>query len=162
MSKKTVIPRHGAAGVAVGLLVRLIVSLAYLTGLALLMPLVLLLLFSPLQTASQEGTVFFFILSFALILVGIVFLDWWSDSEAKTLQQLGTITLVPGIIALSFSFLDKETLVQFITGSLPNIAFLKEYIIYYLQQEVPQFGVLALIYLIIGGVLIGWSVRLKH
>jgi len=153
------VPRKGLFGVLLDVIIKAAVHLAYIAGLTILIPLFLLLISPPPDVAAIEFLGVYFLVALALIVASVLALLWWKASLAKTLKTLGSMTLIPGILALVFAINGREIVLAWFETRILNFALVKPYFIQYLEQAVPKIWWLTVLYLLLGMFLILWGVR---
>jgi len=128
---------------------KLVAQFLYFTGLTLLIPLVPLLL-SPHELANAK---YAFGLAVGLIFVGFVVVYLFSHSKSTALRVLGMTTLVPGLLAVFFSYSGARRQAVFLSWFGEVTPLLERW----LETHMPTTWLLAGIYIILGVSLIWWS-----
>jgi hypothetical protein len=132
------------------LVVRVLVHLSYITGLTLLIPfLFLLLLPADGVVLSQSVPPLLLIMSLLLIFVSFVIMVWHKRRVDSALRSLGLITLVPGGIAVFFSFFGRDAIFLL----LERYVFaegLEALIMLYVDQTIPKVKILIWVYVFVG------------
>ncbi len=132
--------------------VSFIAHLIYIAGLTLLIPL-LPLVISPLDLFGARNTLF---IAFLFILVSFAMVYYFSKSKKIALRSLGAATLLPGMLAVIFSFLGPRRMA--LLYSSVEIPLLEQW----LQEYVPKAWLLAGIYIIVGVGLIYLAEKVRH
>jgi hypothetical protein len=122
--------------------VKVFAQVFYFAGLTALIPLVPLL-FSPDQLVGAKYA-FGFALGF--IFVSFVLVYWFSESKRIAFASLGYMTLVPGLLAVVFSFMGPRRMAEFLRRFGEASPYLENWI----ESYVPNAWLLAGIYIIVG------------
>jgi len=130
-----------------------IAKLVYFAGLALLIPLIPLV-FSPFDLIGAKNTLG---ISIILIAVSFAIIYIFTKSKKVALRALGFMTLVPGFLAVIFSFLGPMRKAELL-GHFSKAPFVKEWV----QEYVPNAWILAGLYIILGCALWYWSENIRH
>jgi hypothetical protein len=133
--------------------VRSIARIFYIAGLTALIPLVPLLL-SPHELF---GAKYAFGIALGLIFLGFLIVYWFTDSKKVALSALGWMTLVPGMLAVIFSFMGTRRMANFLAGFGKASPLLEGWV----ETYVPKAWLLAGVYIIIGVGLIYWSEKVR-
>ncbi len=126
----------------------------YFAGLTALIPLVPLLL-SPDRLARVKVV---FGVALALILAGFLFVYWFSGSKRIAFKALGFTTLVPGLLAVLFSYLGPRRMAKLLRSFGEASPFLESWI----ETYVPKAWLLAGIYIILGVWFVWISYKVKN
>jgi len=133
---------------------RVFISVVYITGLTLLIPLVFLYIFPD----QVEGLVLapspvILWLSLAMVAAGFIVTLWHTKSLGGSLKSLGRITFVPGLIGLVFSFFGRDTMLLYLAGTLPKFQQAQPLLETYLDNAVPRVRFLTFSLFILGALL---------
>jgi len=144
---------------ASGLVVRTIVSIVYELALASLIPLTIVL-FTPgfavnLEFMQNVSAVI------GLILVCFIILVWNKGKVYKAWTTLGLMTLLPGILALSFIYISPKTLFRLASQHFANFTKIEPVLESYIQHSLPKVAILMYAYVLIGCILIWLGLHLK-
>lgn len=159
MRKKERIPRKGAEGVLVGLIVRALAGLFYVAGLTVVIPLALFLISPPPDIVAMAYLTAYFTAAVVVVLVSVIIIFWWKKSFGKTLKTLGVMTLIPGIIALLFTMYGKEVVLNWFSSRVPNFIHVEPILMRYVDIAVPKLGWLTFVYIVLGVGLFVWGMR---
>jgi len=133
--------------------VKLIAHFFYFAGLTALIPLVPLLL-SPQQLVEAK---YAFGIALVMIFFGFLLVFWVSHSKKTALRALGMMTLIPGLLAVFFSYTPpgkKAALLRMFGEATP-------YLERWIETYVPTAWLLAGMYTIVGVALVWFSYRVK-
>ncbi len=130
-----------------------VAKIFYFAGLTALIPLIPLLL-SPSQLVEAK---YAFGFAIGLIFVGFLLVYWFSHSNKLALRSLGLMTLIPGLLAVLFSYMGPRRQANLLRSFGEASPFLEEWI----RTYVPKAWLLAGIYIIIGVILIWLSERVR-
>lgn len=134
-------------------LITTVAKIVYFMGLALLIPL-LPLVFSPFDLINARNTL---IVASVLIVVSFFIIYVFTKSKKVALRALGFMTLVPGFLAVFFSFMGPMRKAELL-GHFSKAPFVKEWV----QEYVPNAWILAGLYIILGCALWYWSENVRH
>ncbi len=134
--------------------VKVIARIFYFAGLTALIPLVPLLL-SPHQLIEAK---FAFGFALGMIFMGFLFVFWFSESKKVAFRALGFMTLIPGLLAVIFSFSGPRRMANFLRILGEASPFLEKWV----ESYVPNAWLLAGIYIIIGVGFIWLSEKVRH
>jgi|GEM_PF-2635129 len=128
-------------------------KLVYFAGLAILIPLIPLV-FSPFDLINARRSL---MIAFVLIIVSFSIVYIFTKSKKVALRALGFMTLLPGFLAVIFSFLGPMRKAELL-GYFSKAPFVKEWV----KEYVPNAWLLAGIYIILGCALWYWSEKVRH
>lgn len=126
----------------------------YIAGLTALIPLMPMLL-SPEQLIAAKYA-FGFALGF--ISVSFVFVYWFSESKKVAFSSLGYMTLIPGLLAVIFSFMGPRRMANF----LRMFGEVSPYLEKWVESYVPKAWLLAGVYIIVGVFFIWVSEKVRR
>jgi len=132
---------------------RLIAQFSYFAGLTALIPLIPLLL-SPQQLVEAK---YAFGFAMGMIFLGFFLVFWFARSAKVAFNVLGLTTLVPGLLAVLFSYMGPRRMVNLLRSFGEASPFLEKWI----ETYVPKAWLLAGIYIILGVFLVWISEKLK-
>jgi hypothetical protein len=134
--------RRGFAGSVFALILRYVAQLAYIAGLAALIPLVIFpTTKAPTYFSAAAGLIIFAVL--------VIFIQ--KGSLALTIRSLGRITTIPGILAVLFLMFGRESSVNFALSLAPSLT--EPIVKAYIENSIPSVWLLALGFLIVGVIL---------
>jgi len=135
-------------------IVQFIARIVYVAALALVIPLIPLV-FSPLELVNARK-----ILGIALFLVFVSFLIVFAftNSKRKSLEALAYMTLIPGVLAIIFTLAGERRLLEFFATFGNASPVIQEY----LASYVPTGWVIAGIYIILGGIFLFVSKKVRN
>lgn len=131
-------------------IVKFVASFLYMAGLTSLIPLLPLFL-SPDKLIAAKSA---FLLALGLIVVSFLFVYWFSGSRKIALRSIGFMTLVPGMIAVFFSYAPRH-----MTRIMGLFGAASPYVERFFLYKVPNVWLLAGIYIVLGVGLIWLSLR---
>jgi len=134
-------------------LVSWIAGAIYFAGLTALIPIVPLVI-SPIQFVNAQRA---FAVALAFIVFGFALVYIVSRSKKIALRTLGMVTLVPGLIAVFFSYSGERRMTELMRWFSEAPLFEK-----YIETHVPKAWLLAGIYIILGVLLIWLSEKSKR
>lgn len=129
-----------------------IAQIVYFTGLTLLLP-ILPFVLSPAEFVRARWT---FALAIFWIFLSFLIIYFFTSSKKQALRNLGFMTIIPGFIAVIFSFLGKQR-----TAELLSQASRISLVTSWIEAYVPSAWMLAGVYIILGCVLWYLSEKLK-
>ncbi len=134
--------------------IRIVATFVYAFSLSIITPLALVALFPEYLWPPV-----IYAKSVIFLAVGLVFLSAFvlfihTKSIGSTLFQLGIVTFVPGFLALIFSFFSREIVFGFIEKYIVQFAVIEPYIQSYFSLVLPRVLLMAIVYLVLGGILI--------
>ena len=122
--------------------VKIIAQVLYFAGLSALIPLVPLLL-SPQEVVAAK---YAFGIALGFIFGGFVLMYWFSESKKVAFRALGLMTLIPGLLAVVFSFMGPRRMTNFL-GTFGEVTpFFEQWV----ETYVPKAWLLAGVYIIVG------------
>ncbi len=124
----------------------------YVSGLTALIPLIPLIL-SP---ADLENGRYAFAIAVTFIFAGF-FLLYWFMKKKKAFQALGFMTLIPGMIAVVFSFMGPRRMTRFLEKFGAASPLLEKWV----ETYVPKAWLLAGIYIIVGVIFVYISEQVR-
>jgi hypothetical protein len=130
-----------------------IAKIVYFSGLALLIPLIPLV-FSPFDLIGAKNSL---AIASVLIVVSFFIVYIFTKSKKVALRALGFMTLLPGFLAVVFSFMGPMRKAQLL-GYFSKAPFVKEWV----QEYVPSAWLLAGVYIVLGCALWYWSEKVRH
>ena len=134
---------------------RLFVSLAYTTGLTLLIPYVVMRLQPPdlkLVPVGLPPAVLW--VAIGLMVAALVVRLRATGSLSGTLRALGFLTFLPGFMGILFTLFGRETLMNRFAETVPRFQDVRPAIELYLDRAVPQVVYLTVGFFVAGAVLI--------
>ncbi len=134
--------------------VAMIARVFYIAGLTALIPLTPMLL-SPEQLIAAKYA-FGFALGF--IFLGFLFVYWFSESKKSAFSALGYMTLIPGLLAVIFSFMGPRRMANFLRLLGEASPFLEKWV----ESYVPKAWLLAGVYIIVGVFFIWVSEKVRR
>jgi hypothetical protein len=123
-------------------IISLIARLFYFAGLTVLIPLMPLVL-SPHELPAYRQA---FAVAIGSIIVGFALVFYFSKSRKTAWRVLGLFTLIPGLLAVIFSYLGSRRMAEFL-GSFGNVS---PYLEFWIETYVPKAWLLAGLYIIVG------------
>jgi hypothetical protein len=146
--------RKRVAGLIIFEIIKIIAQVFYFAGLTALIPLVPLLL-SPQQLI---GARYAFGVAFGFIFVGFLVVYWFSASKKIAFRSLGLMTLIPGLLAVLFSYIGPRRMAIVLRWFGEASPLLETWI----ESYVPKAWLLAGIYIILGTALVWLSEKVKY
>ncbi len=133
--------------------VSMIARAIYITGLTALIPLM------PMVLSPQQAIVakYAFGAALGLILAGFLLVFWFTESKRVALKALGFMTLIPGLLAVIFSFMGPRRM----AGFLSSFGEASPYLEKWAESYVPNAWLLAGIYIIVGVLFIWISEKVR-
>ena len=132
----------------------------YITGLAILIPMIFAFAFQePGPWYSKPMTYFF--ASIFLILYAFFGMLKRKKKLSDTLKSLGKMSLIPGIIALIFFVFGGPLVYNFLRMIIPKFDAIEPFVTIFIESSIPKMGVLVLGYIFIGGILYYLGDRIK-
>jgi len=130
---------------------------AYLSGLALIIPLSIIIVFSKFVVAGSVLK----LLTTAVLLIcaGAAMMYFATRSESRTLRSLGITTLIPALLSVLLMFVNQQLVFATISFYVRDFQKVEPFIQRYLEQRVPHSLFLTVGYLIVGIILIYLSKR---
>ncbi len=135
-------------------IVKWVAELFYLAGLTALIPLLPLVL-SPLKFIQAKQA---FVIALALIIVSFILVYAASQSKKVALRALGLFTLIPGLLAVFFSYAGQRRMAEMMGWFGQESPLFENYI----ETHVPKAWLLAGLYIIVGVALIWISEKVNH
>ena len=129
----------------------------YLTGIALIIPLSILILFSAFLVSGS--IVQLFVLSIVFTSIGAYIVYRVTKSKKKTMRALGSTTLIPAVISVLLVFVNERLVLGTILMYVENFDVVEPFIVRYLERTVPHSVFLTVGYIAFGGVLLYLSKR---
>jgi len=138
--------------VVIAWIVGWIAAVIYITGLAFLVPLIILLLFPPEIFILPPNVVALTLISTGLVIISAVILMLQKKSMGDALVALSVMTFIVGIIAVGFAWFGQDKIVSFLDflGTLKPVA--EGYVIYW-AFFVPRVWISIAGYFILGIIL---------
>ena len=135
-------------------MVKFLAGLFYISGLTSLIPIVPLA-FSPSSFAVLQ---YAFTIALFFIFLSFIFIYFFTSSKKKAFRELGFITLIPGLLAVFFSYAGPRRIALFI-GLFQKLS---PYVQEVLNGYVPKTWLLSGIYIIVGVSFIWLSEKVSH
>lgn len=138
----------------------LIYRILYITGLAILIPMVFAFAFpEPGPWYSRPLTYFFA----SVFLIGFSFLGMFKrkGTFSKTFKSLAKMSLIPGGMALVLFIFGRGILYSILQIAVPKFEMFEPFVTTYLESSVPKMGVLLIGYLVVGIALYIAGIKLK-
>ena len=134
---------------------RLFVSLAYTTGLTLLIPYVVLRLQpADLKLVPVGMSPVLLWVAIGLMVAALIVRLRATGSLSGTLRALGFLTFLPGFLGILFTLFGRERLLSRFAETVPRFQDLRPAIELYLDRAVPQVVYLTVGFFVAGAVLI--------
>lgn len=130
--------------------VKFVASFLYIAGLTSLIPLLPLFL-SPDKLIAAKSA---FLFALGMIVISFLFIYWFAGSRKIALRSIGLMTLVPGMLAVFFSYAPHH-----MTRLMGLFGAATPYVKTFFMSRVPNAWLLAGIYIILGVGLIWLSFR---
>lgn len=128
-----------------------IVSLLYIAGLTLLIPLVFLFVFpQEMDIVSPSTSPILVWTAVGLILASFFITLTFKKSLGGALKSLGRVTFIPGLIGLVFSLVGRDLVLLYMAGTIPGFNQLKPLLSLYLDNAVPHVRYLTLGFFVLG------------
>jgi hypothetical protein len=142
---------------------RLFVSVAYTTGLTLLIPYVALRLQPAEFKLVPVGTspVLLWV-AIGLMTAALMVRLWMTRSLGDSLRALGFLTFLPGFVGILFTLFGRETLLSRFAETVPRFREVRPAIELYLDRVVPQVFYLTVGFFVAGAGLILLGSRLTR
>jgi hypothetical protein len=141
---------------------RLVVGVAYVAGLVLLIPLVVVRMFPAEAHLVPAGTSPLLAwVAAGLVLLALVVQLGRSSSVGAALVGLGWLTFLPGAVGLIASLLGRDTLLDTLAGLLPQRPEARSLGELYLDTAVPRVRYLAVGFFVLGLLLLLAGSRLR-
>ena len=134
--------------------VAMIARAFYIAGLTVLIPLLPMVL-SPQQVI---GAKYAFGTALGFIALGFLIVFWFSESKRSALKALGFMTLVPGLLAVVFSFMGPRRM----AGFLSSFGEASPYLENWAESYIPNAWLLAGIYIVVGVLFIWISEKVRR
>lgn len=132
----------------------LIISLyrtAYITGLAILIPMVFV---NGLENGLWYSSALLYILLAAVfVLFAVAGVIRKQKNIPKALKSLGLMSLIPGAAAFAFFIFGKDAIYSLAASFVPAFAEIEPWLNIYLGITIPQIGLLAAGYVLVGAAL---------
>ena len=135
-------------------IVTMIARAFYIAGLTVLIPLLPMVL-SPQQII---GAKYAFGTALGFIALGFLIVFWFSESKRSALKALGFMTLIPGLLAVIFSFMGPRRMANFLNSFGGASPYLEKWT----ETYVPNAWLLAGIYIIVGVLFIWISEKVQR
>jgi len=132
----------------------------YITGLAILIPMVFAFAFNE-QGPWYSSPLTYFFTSVFLIAVSFFGMFWRKRSFSKTLKSLAKMSLIPGGIALVLFVFGRGILYSILRIAVPKFESFEPLFTTYLDSAIPKMGVLLIGYLVVGAALYAAGMKLK-
>lgn len=132
----------------------------YIAGLAVLIPMVFAFAFREQGPWYSKPLTYFFA-SLFLILFAFFGMLKRKKRLSSTLQSLGRMSLIPGIIALIFVIFGRSLVYNFLRIFIPKFESFEPFVRLFIESSIPRVGILILGYIIVGAVLyyLGYRIR---
>ena len=134
--------------------VRIIATFVYAFSLSIIIPLALVALFPEYLWPPVVYAKSVIFLAVGLVFLSAFVLYMYTKSVGQTLFQLGLVTFFPGFLALIFSFFSRDLVFGFIEKYVLNFVLIEPYIKSYFSLVLPRVIILAIVYLVLGVILI--------
>ena len=142
---------------------RAFVSVAYTTGLTLLIPLVVLRAQpADLQLVPAGTSPALLWISIGLMATALLVRLWATRSLGRSLRALGLLTFLPGFVGILVTLFGREALLNRLAETLPRFQEVRPAVELYLDRAVPQVLYLTVGFFVAGALLILLGSRLTH
>ncbi len=145
----------------IGFFVSWIAKLLYFAALTSLIPFGAML-FTARPEKIPEAIAYFPITALGLIALSIVVLLIYTKSFAHTLASMGWMTLLPGIGALVFMFVDKQAVIGIFAKVILGFDKIEPYVSAYLDDVLPKVWIFIIAYILLGLVLISIAGKMEY
>lgn len=136
-------------------------AVMYLTGIAFLIPLAVLMIFPPNVFILPQNAEFLTLLSLGLVVLGALIVITYKKSTGGGLQYLAYCTLIPAILAVIFILFGKQEIIALL-GFLGKLKPLAEGYLEYWSYFVPHAWLSTAGYWIIAAILWTTGNRIKR
>lgn len=134
--------------------IRIVATFVYAFSLSIIVPLALVALFPEYLWPPVIYAKSVIFLAVGLVFLSAFVLYMHTKSVGLTLFQLGIVTFFPGFLALIFSFFSRDLVFKFVETYIVQFVVIEPYIKSYFSLVLPRVIILAIAYLILGGILI--------
>ena len=147
---------------ASGIAWRLFVSVSYIAGLALLIPLVFVQVFPENLDVVPPGTspILAWVAA-GLVTAAFLVRVWGTGSIGSALRGLGWMTFVPGAVGLVLSVVGRDVALGYLARALPRFPEVKDLVALYVDSAVPRVRYLTVGFFGLGAVLLWLGGRLE-